>query len=306
MAGTENVDSIDHYHDHPHAHASEEGGLGLAFFLNLVFAGIELIGGLWTNSIAIVSDAVHDFGDSLSIAFAWTMERLSGRRASPSLTYGYRRYRLLGALVTGLVLLLGSGLILAEAIPRLFQPEDVEARGMLPLAVLGIAVNAIAAFRLRKSTGANRRIVAIHLLEDILGWVGVLIVSVVLLFVDLPILDPILSLAITLFIIARILPTLVRVTKVLLQHAPPELQAEKLRDAIGALPGVADVHHVHVWTLDGEYHLLSAHVAMTENPTLEELEEIKHQAKTILADHGVDHVTLEFEPALSGCKDCDL
>lgn len=304
MAHIGHTHTSNHAHNHPQG--AEESGLGLAFFLNIFFAAVELVGGLWTNSIAIISDAVHDFGDSLSIAFAWGMEKLSHRRASETLTFGYRRYRLLGALVTSLVLLGGSAVILSEAIPRLVAPEAVEARGMLPLALLGIGVNGVAAFRLRKSTGANRRVVALHLLEDILGWVAVLIVSIVLLFVQVPILDPILSVAITLFIIARIIPTIGRVTKVLLQHAPPGLRTGELRKVIGDLPGVSDVHHVHVWTLDGEYHLLSAHVVMEGNPSLDALEETKQRAKGLLAERGVDHVTLEFEAPAAGCRDCDL
>lgn len=294
---------MEHHH---HDHGEGDGGLGVAFFLNVVFAVIELFGGLWTNSIAIVSDAVHDFGDSLSIAFAWTMDRLSSRRSSETLTFGYRRYRLLGALVTGLVLLGGSVFILTEAIPRLFAPEPVEPRGMLPLALLGIAVNGVAAFRLRGNTDANRRVVTLHLLEDILGWVAVLIVSVILFFVDLPILDPILSVGITLFILSRIVPSLRQVLRVFLQHAPAGVHTSELREALADLKGVAEVHHVHVWTLDGEYNLLSAHLVMEGNPPLDVLEETKASAKRRLGEKGVQHVTLEFEAEQAGCRDCDL
>ncbi|MFW5843323.1 MAG: cation diffusion facilitator family transporter [Spirochaetota bacterium] len=294
---------MDHHH---HEHKEGDGGLRLAFFLNVVFAVIELVGGLWTNSIAIVSDAVHDFGDSLSIAFAWTMNRLSARRSSETLTFGYRRYRLLGALVTGLVLLGGSVFILTEAIPRLFAPEAVEPRGMLPLALLGIAVNGVAAFRLRGNTDANRRVVTLHLMEDILGWVAVLVVSIVLFFVDLPILDPILSVGITLFILSRILPSLRRVLRVFLQHAPAGVPTSELRGALEDLEGVAEVHHVHVWTLDGEYNLLSAHLVMEGNPPLDALEETKASAKERLGEKGIQHVTLEFEAQQAGCRDCDL
>ncbi len=297
---------MDHHDHHHHGHGEDDGGLGLAFFLNVIFAVIELVGGLWTNSIAIVSDAVHDFGDSLSIAFAWTMDRLSARRSSETLTFGYRRYRLLGALVTGLVLLGGSVFILTEAIPRLFAPEAVEPRGMLPLALLGIAVNGIAAFRLRGNTDANRRVVTLHLLEDILGWVAVLIVSIVLFFVDLPILDPILSIAITLFILSRIVPSLRRVLQVFLQHAPPGLRTAELREVLEGIEGVAEVHHVHVWTLDGEYNLLSAHLVMEGNPPLNALEKAKASAKARLEEKSVQHVTLEFEAQEAGCRDCDL
>ncbi len=295
-----------HHHHHNHERREGDGGLGVAFFLNVFFAVIELVGGLWTNSIAIVSDAVHDFGDSISIAFAWTMDRLSSRKSSETLTFGYRRYRVLGALVTGLVLLGGSVFILTEAIPRLFAPEAVEPRGMLPLAVLGIAVNGAAAFRLRGNTDANRRVVILHLMEDILGWVAVLVVSIVLFFVNLPILDPILSIGITLFILVRIVPSLRRVLRVFLQHAPPGVHTSELREVLQDLEGVAEVHHVHVWTLDGEYNLLSAHLVMKGNPPLDDLEETKASAKVRLAEKGIQHVTLEFEAEQAGCLDCDL
>ncbi|MFH2055081.1 MAG: cation diffusion facilitator family transporter, partial [bacterium] len=175
-----------------HVHSGLKN-LRLAFFLNFGFAILEIGGGLWTNSVAILSDAVHDLGDSLAIASAWFLEKRSQRGGDQKYSYGYRRFSVLGAAINAVVLLVGSFFVLSEAISRLFQPEQSLAEGMIAFAVVGILVNGVAVLRLRGQTSLNASMVAWHLLEDVLGWTAVLVVGVTLLFTDIPILDPILS-----------------------------------------------------------------------------------------------------------------
>ena len=187
-------------HQHNHHH---HDGLRTAFFINFAFTLIEIAGGLATNSLAILADAAHDLGDSVSLGMAWLLDHYSHQQEDGRFSYGYRRFSLLGALINALILFGGSLWILLQAIPRLIRPEDFNSRGMLLLAVLGILVNGLAVLRLRGDGSLNARVAALHLLEDVMGWAAVLIVGIILEFVDLPILDPILSVAITLVVLYR-------------------------------------------------------------------------------------------------------
>lgn len=169
-----------HNHNHSHSHSHQiVGDLKLAFFLNLSFAILEIFGGLWTNSLAVVSDAVHDLGDSIALGLAWYLEKYSHKRGNVFFSYGYRRFSSLAALINILILFLGSLYVIFQAIPRLLHPEATNAQGMIVLAIIGIAVNGIAMLRLLKTSSLNGKVVAWHLLEDALGWVAVLIVSII-------------------------------------------------------------------------------------------------------------------------------
>jgi len=176
-------------HEHDHSHGSGKN-LAWAFLLNISFCVIELIGGLLTNSIAILSDALHDFGDSISLGLAWYFQKISKRKPDSRYTYGYKRFSTLSALVNCLVLLTGSGFILYESIKRILNPIESNAQGMFVLAVVGVLVNGAAVVRLKKGDSLNEKVVSLHLLEDVLGWVAVLIGSIVMMFVDVPVWIP--------------------------------------------------------------------------------------------------------------------
>ena len=188
-------------HEHHHHHHESGKNLKAAFFLNLAFTIIELIGGWYVNSVSIVSDAVHDLGDSLSLGTSWYLDSLSRKKATDSYSFGYRRFSLLGALINAIVLILGSVFVIREAILRLQTPEASDAKGMLYFALLGVAVNGYAAWKLSGGKTLNERVISWHLIEDVLGWVAVLIVSVILMFYPSPYLDPALSLLISVYIL---------------------------------------------------------------------------------------------------------
>jgi len=289
-------------HGH-HAHGSE-GNLKVAFFLNLGFTLLEIAGGLWANSIAILTDALHDAGDTASLGLAWYFERLSGRGRTRQHTYGYKRYRLLGGLITGLVLIVGLGFVLWKAIDRLMDPEPVNAPGMMALAVVGVAVNGYAVLRTRKGSSLTEKVVSWHLLEDTLGWGAVLIGAGVMLIWDIPIIDPILSIGISLFVLWNVGRNLKNVMTVFFQTAPDSFDADRFGDEIASLPKVTDAHHVHVWSLDGESHVLSAHVVMESGATREDIVSMKASLRQILDKDDFTHVTvdveLEGESCLSG------
>ena len=182
-----------HHHGHHHHLHHHHGGSGsnllFAFAMNLFFAIVELVGGIFTGSVAILSDALHDFGDSISLGVAWRLQKLSEKGRDTSFSYGYKRFSLLGALLISLILLVGSVFVIIAAIERLSVPGEPKAGGMLVLAIFGLAVNGLAAFRLKGSSSLNERAVMLHLMEDVLGWAAVLVVSIVMLFVNAPILD---------------------------------------------------------------------------------------------------------------------
>ena len=291
-----------HNHNHSHQHGKDDR-IGWAFFLNVTFTIIEFIGGWLTNSTAIMADAVHDLGDSLSIGFAWILSRFSDKEASDKFSYGYRRLTLFGALVNSIVLIIGSIWVLFEAIPRLSNPEMPVVEGMLGLAILGVAVNGYAVLKLKAGETLNEKVLTWHLLEDVLGWVAVLIVSIVLLFVDLPILDPLLSIGFTLFILFNVFKNLKSTIVLFLQAAPDEETQESIKESLTNLPEVNGVHHLHFWSLDGESHVLTAHIELVEKIDVDELIKLKEQVAKRLSAYRLSHTTIEFEFPKETCRD---
>lgn len=290
----------DHKHEHTH---SSSNRIGWAFLLNVSFTIIEFIGGWLTNSTAIMADAVHDLGDSLSIGLAWLLNRLGKKQADGIFTYGYQRFSLLGALINGVVLIAGSIWVLSAAIPRLLEPQQPHAVGMFWLALLGVAVNGYAAFKLSRGKTLNERVLNWHLLEDVLGWVAVLIVAVTLMFVDWPILDPLLSIAFTLFILVNVVRNLVAAGSLLMQGTPDKALRSRFEEIFLGIEHVKEAHHVHLWSLDGESHVLTAHLLLDERLETEKLVAIKTKIGQLLDAFDLLHTTIEFEFPEEACRD---
>lgn len=286
-----------------HHHHHGEGNISVAFFLNLGFTIIEIIGGLYTNSLAILSDALHDLGDSLSLGLSWYFQRLSRKGRTSTFSYGYKRFSLLGAIINSIVLVVGSVLILTKAIPELFDPSETNAKGMLYLAILGIIVNGAAVLRLRKGSSINERVVSLHLLEDVLGWVAVLIGSLVMLFVDAPFIDPLLSVLISLYVLYNVYKNLRKSLLIILQGIPEEVSIEDIREKLKNIPEITDVHDCHAWSMDGEYHVMTVHVCLNKNYSLEEQASIKQEIRSLLKSDAINHITIELE---SVDEDCGL
>jgi cobalt-zinc-cadmium efflux system protein len=290
-------------HPHKHSHDESSSRIGMAFFLNVAFTLIEFVGGWLTNSMAIMADAVHDLGDSLSIGSAWLLNRLGRKSADTVFTYGYRRLSLFGALINGLVLIAGSLWVLGKAIPRLGSPVMPVTEGMLGLAILGVAVNGFAAYRLSKGKTHNEKILNWHLLEDALGWLVVLIVSIVLQFVDWPILDPLLSVGFTLFILFNVVRNLWQTGKLFFQAVPDKALQEEIRHALLGVDGVSAVHHQHLWSLDGEHHVLTAHIVVGEGFNPSEYKTVKAAVAMALRPYNLSHTTIEIEVGQELCRD---
>lgn len=289
-------------HQHQHHHDASDRRIGLAFLLNVGFTVIEFIGGWLTNSTAIMADAVHDLGDSLSIGSSWLLNRLGKKSIDDEFTYGYRRLSLFGALINGLVLIAGSLWVLGEAIPRLFDPVMPVTEGMILLALLGVSVNGIAAYRLSEGNTLNEKVLNWHLIEDVLGWLAVLLVSIILQFVEWPILDPLLSVGFTLFILVNVGRNLLTTVKLFFQAVPDKAFRAEILQTLLAVEHVREVHHLHLWSLDGEHHVLTAHVVVDHFNT-ESYTQLKDAVAKSLEPFHLAHTTIEIELREEQCRD---
>lgn len=284
------------HHGHHHHHTTGQSNhLATAFWLNTVFAVIELVGGFLTNSVAIMSDALHDFGDSLALGTAWYFDRKAKGQRDEVYTYGYKRFSLIGALINAVVLTVGSVFILTEAAQRLINPTQPDADGMILLAIAGIIVNGIALIRLKKGTSVNERVISLHFVEDVLGWVAVLVGSVVMKFFDAPIIDPLLSIFIAAFILFNVYRNMREAFQIILQGVPQNVSEEQVKNELAGFTEIESTHDLHLWTLDGTYNILTIHIVLTKAIEVDALEELKFKIKGRLKTINVQHATIEFE-----------
>lgn len=283
---------------HNHSHNNASKNILITLILNAFFVVVELIGGIMTNSVAILSDALHDFGDCLSLATAWVLQKKSQKGSDELYSYGYKRFSLLGSIFLSGILTISSILILFEAGKRLFDPQEVDAQGMFWLAIFGVFINGIAAIRMKKGSSLNERAIYIHIMEDVLGWVAVLVVSIVMHFYNMPILDPILSIVISFWVLSNVYKNIKDTFKVILQAVPASVNILELKEKIEALPHVESTHDIHVWSLDGESHVASLHVVSCQTDT----SEIKQAIRNIAHTYNIEHVTIEIEKDATYCS----
>ncbi|WP_296702197.1 cation diffusion facilitator family transporter [Algoriphagus sp.] len=290
-----------HSHDHHHHHGSGSN-LKLAFFLNLAFTILEIFGGIWINSVAILSDAIHDLGDSVSLGLAWYLDKKSKKSANEQFSFGYTRFSLLGALINALILITGSFFVISEAVQRIITPEVSDAKGMIIFALIGVAVNGFAAWKVSHGSTQNEKVVSWHLIEDVLGWVAVLIAGIILYFVYIPWLDPALSLGISCFILWNVFKNLKDTLYIFLQAVPNELSLEEIKKKICEIPQVESIHHTHLWSLEGAHHVFTTHVKIKPVNKLDELIKAKAAIKEVLKKFPFSHYTVEVEMHEETCE----
>jgi len=286
----------------PHTHNQNEEDLQIAFFLNFAFAILEIIGGYLTNSIAIMADALHDIGDSITLAVSWRLEKLSGRKEDDKYSYGYKRFSLLSALIGAGILIIGMILVVSESVKRLKIPQPANANGMLLLSLIGILVNGYAAFRAGKGKSLNSQMIRWHLIEDALGWVAVLFVSIVLSFWDFYFLDPLLSIIISMFVLFNILKHLKKTINLFLQGVPDSIQIKDIEAEILSMEKVEGIHHTHLWSLDGEHHVLTTHIVLCLDSKKQDIRKIKEKVKSLAEKNDLVHTTIEFEYFEDDCS----
>jgi len=266
-----------------------------AFALNLSFAVIELIGGLLTNSVAILSDALHDFGDSLSLGVAYYLQKKSEKKGDKFYSYGYKRFSLLGSIFISVVLLVSSVFIIEESIRRIITPQETNAQGMFILAILGIIVNGAAVLKMHKGKSHNERAVTLHMMEDLLGWFAVLAASFIMIFIDAPIIDPILSIAITVWVLFNVYRNLKETFRIMLQEVPKDIDINKIEKELLKIDGVKSIHDLHIWTLDGEKHIMTVHIVSGLPLDSETVKRLKYEVRKSIQKLNINHITVEIE-----------
>jgi len=284
-------------HNHEHNHKTEENIL-IAFILNISFSIFEIIGGIITGSIAIISDAIHDAGDAISIGISYFLERKSNKKSDKNYTFGYRRYSIIGALISTCILLIGTFIVIYNAIGRLFNPVDINYNGMIIIAIVGVIINFLAAYCTREGDSLNQHAVNLHMLEDVLGWVVVLIGSIVIKITNFVYLDSIMSIGISIYLIIESIKNLKKIMNILLIKIPEGITVEEVKEKILKIKEVKDVHHVHIWTIDGEKNYATIHVVADKN--------IKEEIRENLKELGIHNVTIELETSKEKCnhKEC--
>ena len=279
-----------------------EKNILLAFILNLSFAFLEFFGGIFTNSVAILSDSVHDLGDSISIGISYFLERKSKKKADNKYTYGYIRYSVLGGVITTTILLVGSLLVIINAIKRLINPVDVNYSGMIVFAIVGVCLNFIAAYITKEGDSINQKSVNLHMLEDVLGWIVVLIGAVVMKFTNISIIDPIMSIGVAVFILIHALKNLKKALDLFLEKTPEDIDIEELKKHLLKIKDVEDVHHIHVWSIDGYNNYATMHI-VSKSP---DIKKIKQDIRKELEEHNICHAILETEDEVCEEKECNL
>ncbi|UZR96573.1 cation diffusion facilitator family transporter [Chondrinema litorale] len=306
-----------HHHSHQHNH-SHEKGLSTAFWLNAIFSVIEVVGGIFTNSTAIIADAFHDFVDALAIGLAVVLEKISKKKGNEKFSYGYKRFSLLSAIGMSVFLLGGAVIMLVNAFQALMNPEVVNSKGMLLLAVLGIAINGIAFIKIKNSGGEdhahhhhahghnhehnhNSKAIMLHLLEDVLGWAAVLIGGVIIYFTHWYWIDPVLAIGIAGFIGYNATKNLISSGRVLLQSVPESIDMKKLSNDLLQINGVRSIHNLHVWTLDGNDHVCTLHL-VTEDDQLVLHQYVQTEVEGVMANYHIQHPTIQMESCESKCQ----
>ena len=266
-----------------------------AAFLNVAFTLLELVGGLWTNSLAILSDALHDFGDSVALFVSWLFEREAKRLPDTSRTFGYQRLSLFSALFSASILVGGSIVIILQALPRFFNPELVNAFGMMGIAIIGIIFNSAGFFLLQNGQSLNEKVLSWHLLEDVLGWVSVLLGGVIIYFWEFYLLDPILTIGLTTFILYNVTKNLREAINILMQGVPKHINLDTVKKDLLAIKGVLGIHDTHIWSLEGETDILTAHIILDDETLKDQPEPTKEKIKETLLKHHIEHSTIEIE-----------
>lgn len=277
-----------------HQHHKKAGqNLAFVFFMNLAFNIIVIVGGLATNSMAILADCIHDMSDTISIAFAWLLERVSQKDSTDKYSYGYQRFSILGAVIISVFVIIMALVILSEAIPRLFSPEGVDAGGMLLVAIVGIIFKSISVYRLHDGETFNEKAILIHQLGDVFEWVAILILSVVLLFWDgAPYLDPFVSIGIAIWLIVNLGRNLYKSLEVILQKTPDHFDVEEFKSSVNSIDGVNAIDDFHAWSLDGIDSVLTLKLDID---SLENQDAIKKQIYAIASEYHIVDITIEFE-----------
>ena len=270
----------------------------LAFILNLAFSIFEFIGGTFTNSVAIISDSVHDLGDSLSLGISYFLERKSKKGPNEKYTYGYIRYSVLGSIITTIILIVGSIFVIYNAYERIWNPTIINYNGMILFAIVGVIINICAVYFTRRGDSLNQKAVNLHMLEDVLGWIIVLIGAVVIKFTELVVIDPIMSILVAIYIFIHAIKNLKVALYLFLEKTPNDINIEKIKEDLLKIKNIIDVHHIHIWSIDGYNNYATMHIVSDDDSI-----KVKQEVRNKLKEYKISHVTIEIENTKERCED---
>ncbi len=285
----------EHSHDHHEHHNDLENASLLVLLLNLFFTIFELVGGVLTNSISIISDAIHDFGDVLSLLLSYILIKKSKKPRTIEYTFGFKSLITLGALINTLVLLISSGFILIKATQRISNPEVVNSKIMFFLAIIGIIINSISVFKFISHKNVISKSLMFHLLEDVLGWIAILISSVIIYFFEFYIIDSLLAIGISIFLFINMFKNLKQILQIILYKTPSEYEVVKIQKKLENTKGVVSIHDIRFWTLDGQEHYFIAHVQVEDSLSLKDATNLIATLKNKLKDLNINNSNLELE-----------
>ncbi len=270
----------------------------IAFLLNLFFSLFEFLGGICSGSTAVLSDSVHDLGDSVSIGISYFLERASHKKPDKKYTYGYLRFSVLGSLITTAILIFGSLGVMLHSVKKIINPNEINVGGMLIFAVIGFAINFVSAILTHSGESLNEKAVNLHMLEDSLGWAAVLIGAIIIKFTELKIIDPLLSIGISVFIFINAIINLKKILNVFLEKTPVNINITHIENELLKIDGIENIHHIHIRSLDGLSHEATMHLVISGDAA-----EIKHKVRHILKEHSIIHSILETENENEKCED---
>ena len=268
----------------------------LAFFLNLTYAIVEFIAGGVFGSSAVLADSVHDLGDAIAIGISAFLETISNREEDNQYTLGYKRFSLLGALLTAIILMTGSVLVILENVTKILNPQPVNDEGIFWLGIIAITINVLASLVVGKGKTKNESILSLHFLEDTLGWVAVILMAIILRFTDWYILDPLLSLVISFFILSKALPRFWSTVKIFLDAVPEGINIKQVKSGLERLDNVASLNQLNLWTMDGLEKNAIVHLCLED---WEQMTETKNQVRQLLEERGVQNITIEVDTSQS-------
>ena len=275
---------------------SSKTSIWLAFFLNLSYAIVEFIAGGIFGSSAVLADSVHDLGDAIAIGISALLETISNREEDRQYTLGYKRFSLLGAMLTAVILMIGSVLVILENITKIAHPQPVNENGILWLGIIAVVINVLASLVVRKGKTKNESILSLHFLEDTLGWLAVILMAIILRFTDWYILDPFLSLVISVFILSKAIPRFWSALKIFLDAVPEGVETSDLEKDLEALPNVKSINQLSIWSMDGLENNAIVHICIKD---WEQMMETKEVVRQCLEERGVQNITIEVDSSQS-------
>ena len=292
--------------NHNHSHEKQGKNLVISIFLNLLITVAQVIGGILSGSLALLSDALHNFSDVLALAFSWYANKLSKKEASLDQTFGYKRAELIAAFVNAITLIVVAIFLIYEAIIRLFHPETIQSSVVIWLALLGIVANGASVLLLKKDADSNLNMKSayLHLLTDMMASIAVLVGGIVMKYLGWFWVDSVLTLLIGLYLIYVSYDLIKTSTKMLMLFTPDDIDIEKIIEAVHKISKVGKLHHIHVWQLNDDELHLEAHLDCSEDLKLSDFNDLLHEIEALLFEKfNINHVNIQPEFKKDDVKD---